>query len=94
MEGFDCTKVRQQGSVCDTADKKVQNELAEHIAFITAVLTLQKVKLIATGELLTSSKDETIGKLMDSMSSCWNLDLVHREPVAYTKIGLTLLDLV
>ncbi len=73
MEEFDCTKVRQQGSVWVAAYKEVLNKLADNIASITAHLTAQKVKLIATGELLTDRKNATIGELMYSMYSCMNL---------------------
>ncbi len=39
-------------------------------------------------------KNATSGQLMDSMYSSWNLDPVQGEKVAYTRIGLSLLDIV
>jgi hypothetical protein len=43
---------------------------------------------------LAGVKNATSGQLMDSMYSSWNLDPVHGEKVAYTRIGLSLLDII
>jgi hypothetical protein len=43
---------------------------------------------------LAGVKNATSGQLMDSMYSSWNLDPVHGEKVAFTRIGLSLLDII
>jgi hypothetical protein len=50
--------------------------------------------MVATGDLLTGIKNATSGQLMDSMYTSWNIDPVHGEKVAYTRIGLGLLDII
>jgi hypothetical protein len=50
--------------------------------------------MIATGNLLAGTKNASSGQLMDSMYSSWNNDSVHGEKVAYTRIGLGLLDII
>ncbi len=50
--------------------------------------------MITTGDILTGIKNPTSGQLMDCMYSSWNTDPVHGEKVAYTRIGLGLLDIV
>ncbi len=49
-------------------------------------LTSPRVKMVATGNLKNATSDQ----LMDSMYSSWNMDSVHGEKVAYTRIGLGL----
>jgi hypothetical protein len=48
--------------------------------------------MVATGDLLAGVKNASSGQLMDSMYTSWNLDPVHGVKVAYTRIGLSLLD--
>jgi hypothetical protein len=50
--------------------------------------------MVATGDLLAGVKNASSGQLMDSMYSSWNQDPVHGEKVAYTRIGLGILDLI
>jgi hypothetical protein len=58
------------------------------------MFAIGNVKMIATGDILTGIKNATSGQLMDCMYSSWNTDPVHGEMVAYTRIGLGLLDIV
>jgi hypothetical protein len=72
----------------------ILTDLAELNALLAAHLTSNKVKMLATGDILTGIKNATSGQLMDSMYSSWNTDPVHGEKVAYTRIDLGLLDIV
>jgi hypothetical protein len=89
-----CANVRQDGPAGTQACKKVLTDLAELNALLAAHLTTQKVKMVATGDLLAGVKNASSGQLMDSMYSSWNQDPVHGEKVAYTRIGLGILDLI
>ncbi len=89
-----CTNVRQEGQAGTLACRKILADLADLNAMFGAHLISPKVKMIATGDLLAGVKNATSGQLMDSMYSSWNLDPVHGEKVAYTRIGLSLLDII
>jgi hypothetical protein len=89
-----CANVRLEGPAGTQACKKILSDLGELNALLAAHLTSPRIKMIATGDLLTGIKNATSGQLMDSMYNCWNLDPVHGEKVAYTRIGLGLLDLI
>jgi len=89
-----CANVRQDGPAGSQACKKVLTDLAELNALLAAHLTTQKVKMVATGDLLAGVKNASSGQLMDSMYSSWNQDPVHREKVDDTRIGLGILDLI
>jgi hypothetical protein len=89
-----CTNVRQEGQAGTLACRKILADLADLNAMFGAHLTSPRVKMVATGDLLAGVKKATRGQLMDSMYSNWNLDPVHGEKVAYTRIGLSLLDII
>jgi hypothetical protein len=89
-----CANVRRDGKAGTDACKKILTDLAELNALLAAHLTTNTVKMIATGDILTGIKNATSGQLMDCMYSSWNTDPVHGEKVAYTRIGLGLLDIV
>jgi hypothetical protein len=89
-----CTNVRQEGQAGTLACRKILADLADLNAMFGAHLTSPKVKMVATGDLLAGVNNDTSGQLMDSMYSSWNLDPVHGEKVAYTRIGLSLLDII
>jgi uncharacterized membrane protein YgcG len=89
-----CVNVRRDGRSGTEACKKILTDLAELNALLAAHLTSGNVKMIATGDILTGIKNATSGQLMDCMYSSWNTDAVHGEKVAYTRIGLGLLDIV
>jgi hypothetical protein len=89
-----CANVRREGPAGTQACKKILSDLAELNALLAAHLTTQKVKMVATGDLLAGVKNASSGQLMDSMYSSWNQDPVHGEKVAYTRIGLGILDLI
>jgi hypothetical protein len=88
-----CVNVRRDGKSRTDACKKILTDLAELNALLAAQLTSGNVKMIATGDNLTGIKNATSGQLMDCMYSSWNTDPVHGEKVAYTRIGLGLLDI-
>ncbi len=71
--------------------KKLLEELTDLNAELAAHLTGPGVKFISTGDLLTGVNDSSMATLMDSLYEMWNLDPVHGERLAYTKIGLALL---
>jgi hypothetical protein len=89
-----CLNVRLEGPAGTQACKKILSDLAELNALLAAHLTSPRVKMVATGDLLTGIKNATSGQLMDSMYTSWNIDPVHGEKVAYTRIGLGLLDII
>ncbi len=89
-----CANVRKDGPAGTQACKKILTDLAELNALLAAHLTTQKVKMVATGDLLAGVKNASSGQLMDSMYSSWNQDPVHGEKGAYTRIGLGILDLI
>jgi hypothetical protein len=89
-----CRNVRQEGQAGTLACRRILADLADLNAMFGAHLTSARVKMIATGDLLAGVKNATSGQLMDSMYSSWNLDPVHGEKVAYTRIGLSLLDII
>jgi hypothetical protein len=85
-----CAKIRLRGLEGTAAGRRLLEELAE----LAAHLTGPGVKLISTGDLLTGVSDSTKGTLMDALYETWNLDPVHGEKIAYTKIGLALLKYI
>jgi hypothetical protein len=89
-----CVNVRRDGKTGMDACKKILTDLAELNALLAAHLTRGNVKMITTGDILTGIKNATSGQLMDCMYSSWNTDPVHGKKVAYTRIGLGLLDIV
>ncbi len=91
-----CANVRQERPAGTQACKKIltDKDLAELNALLAAHLTSPKVKMVATGDHLAGVKNASSSQLMDSMYNCWNQDPVHGEKVAYTRIGLGILDLI
>jgi hypothetical protein len=86
-----CVKIWMQGPEGTAAGKRLLVELAELNAELAAHLTGPGVRLISTGDLLTGVSDSTMGIVMDALYETLNLDPVHGEKLAYTKIGLALL---
>ncbi len=86
-----CAKIRMQGPEGTAAGKRLLEDLAELNAELAAHLTGPGVRIVSTGDLLTGVSDSTMGILMDALYETWNLDPVHGEKLAYTKIGLALL---
>jgi len=89
-----CAEIRLQGPEGTAAGRRLLEELAELNADLAAHLTGPGIKLISTGDLLTGVSYSTKGTLMDALYETWNLDPVHGEKIAYTKIGLALLKYI